>query len=55
MDFKKYTDAIDREAEVILTASDKVWDAAETAFGEYKSMEALCEALKTEGFDSEDR
>ena len=53
MDFKKYTDAIDREAEVILTASDKVWDAAETAFGEYKSMEALCEALKTEGFEVE--
>ncbi|MBQ2059619.1 MAG: amidohydrolase [Firmicutes bacterium] len=53
MDFKKYTDAIDREAEVILGASDKVWDAAETAFDEYKSMDALCEALEKEGFTVE--
>ncbi len=53
MDFKKYTDAVDREAEVILKASDAVWDAAETAFGEFKSMDALCEALKCEGFEVE--
>ena len=51
MDFTKYLDAVDREAEVILTASDKVWDAAETAFDEYGSMDALCEALEKEGFE----
>ena len=30
---------IDEKSELILTASDKVWDAAETAFTEYKASE----------------
>jgi len=51
MDFTKYLDSIEREKDVILTASNKVWDAAETAFAEWKSMAALCEALEKEGFE----
>lgn len=38
---------------LITSVSDSIWDAAETAFEERKSMEFLCDALISEGFDIE--
>ena len=43
--------AIDREKELLTTASDQIWDNPETAFQEFKSTEILCELLEKEGFD----
>ena len=42
--------AIDREKELLTTASDQIWDNPETAFQEFKSTEILCELLEKEGF-----
>ena len=40
--------AIDREKELLTTASDQIWDNPETAFQEFKSTEILCELLEKE-------
>ena len=45
--------AIDREKELLTTASDQIWDNPETAFQEFKSTEILCELLEKEGFTVE--
>lgn len=39
------------KAETFYKVSDDIWDAAETAFEEYKSAEVLCKALEEEGFE----
>lgn len=45
--------AIDREKALLTNASDRIWDAPETAFQEFKSTEILCELLEKEGFQVE--
>lgn len=45
--------SIDREKDLLCTASDAVWDNPETAFQEFKSVEILCELLEKEGFKVE--
>ena len=41
---------IDRESAYLCSVSDKIWDNPETAFEEFASADALCEALEHEGF-----
>lgn len=41
---------IEEKRDAFIAADKKVWEAAETAFLEYKSADALCEALEAEGF-----
>lgn len=45
--------AIDREKLVITETSDKIWGTPETAFQEFESAKALCDALEKEGFQVE--
>ncbi|MBQ7796277.1 MAG: amidohydrolase [Lachnospiraceae bacterium] len=45
---------IDNTAAEILEASDIIWDCAETAFLETKSMKVLCDLLRKEGFEVEE-
>ena len=45
---------IDSTAAEILEASDIIWDCAETAFLETKSMKVLCDLLRKEGFEVEE-
>ncbi|MBQ2250486.1 MAG: amidohydrolase, partial [Lachnospiraceae bacterium] len=45
---------IDNTAAEILEASDIIWDCAETAFLEIKSMKVLCDLLRKEGFEVEE-
>ena len=48
--YQKYLKTIDEKAEVIRGVANGIWDHAETAFGEYESMELLSGALEKEGF-----
>ena len=48
--YEQYTKIIDAKADLIRSVSDGIWDHAETAFGEYESMELLSSALEKEGF-----
>ena len=41
---------IDEKSSEIFEASDKIWDYAETAFQEDKSVKVLCDVLEKEGF-----
>ncbi len=41
---------IDQKKEVFINANDRIWEFAETAFLEYKSVELLCEGFEKEGF-----
>ncbi len=45
--------AIDAKKDLIINANDRIWEYAETAFTEFKSMTILCEALESEGFTVE--
>jgi len=45
--------AIDREKAYLCSVSDKIWDNPETAFEEFASCDALCDALEREGFTVE--
>lgn len=45
--------SVERRAEKILAANDKIWEYAELAFHEYRSAELLCEMLRAEGFSVE--
>ena len=47
---KEYLKEIDRKKEGLEQLSDAIWGFAETAFSEYKSVEALKDFLKAEGF-----
>ena len=48
--YKEYINIIDEKADLIRSVSDGIWDHAETAFGEYESMDILSGALEKEGF-----
>lgn len=45
---------IDNKKEMILKASDEIWECAETAFQEDKSAKIICDILKEEGFEVEE-
>ena len=45
---------IDNKEEMILKASDEIWECAETAFLEEKSAKIICDILKEEGFKVEE-
>ena len=45
---------IDNKKEMILKASDEIWECAETAFLEEKSAKIICDILKEEGFEVEE-
>ena len=45
---------IDNKEEMILKASDEIWECAETAFLEEKSAKIICDILKKEGFEVEE-
>ena len=51
MDYNKISQSVDRRAEKLCELSDKIWDYAETAFVEFKSVDVLCKALEEEGFE----
>ena len=51
---KEYLKEIDRKREGLEQLSDAIWGFAETAFSEYKSVEALKDFLKAEGFELTD-
>ena len=53
MSIEKIVEIINSKAEKLTHASDNVWEYAETAFVENKSMEELCALLESEGFKVE--
>lgn len=53
MSIEKIVEIINSKAEKLTRASDNVWEYAETAFVENKSMEELCALLESEGFKVE--
>lgn len=44
---------IEEKKDLIVNVSDNIWELAETAFREHKSIEYLCDALESEGFEIE--
>ncbi len=50
---KIVNESIESRAAGLADLSDRIWDYAETAFVEFKSADALCEALEKEGFKVE--
>lgn len=42
---------IEKHRDKFIKLSDQIWETPEIAFQEYKSAEALCQALEKEGFD----
>lgn len=53
MSIEKIVEVINSKAEKLTRASDNVWEYAETAFVENKSMDELCALLESEGFKVE--
>ncbi len=53
MSIEKIVSCINAKADKLFAASDAVWEYAETAFTEFKSMDTLCELLESEGFKVE--
>src|SRR5579884_158740 len=44
---------IEEKRNLLITASDKIWEYAETRFEEFQSSELLCTTLEQEGFTVE--
>ena len=53
MSIEKIVQSVNSRAEALTHASDNIWEYAETAFVEHKSMEELCGLLESEGFKVE--
>ena len=51
MDYNKISQSVEQRADKLCALSDKIWDYAETAFVEFKSVDALCAMLEEEGFE----
>ena len=51
--YEKYLDVIDKNADVICSVSDFLWDNAELGFGEYKAAEYITKLLEENGFTVE--
>ena len=49
----KALQAVDDKKDMFIDANDRIWEYAETAFEEFKSMDKLCEMLEKEGFKVE--
>lgn len=45
--------SIEKKKASIINVNDRIWEFAETAFTEFKSMEILCQTLEAEGFKVE--
>lgn len=50
---KKSLDYIIEKKSLITNVSDNIWEVAETAFREFKSVDYICDALESEGFEVE--
>ena len=48
--YEQFLNVIDQKSAQFCELADTVWDLAETAFGEYRSSEAITAFLKAEGF-----
>ena len=53
MDKQQVFDYIESKRDVVIHANDRIWEYAETAFVEFKSVELLCNELEKEGFQVE--
>jgi len=53
MHIEQVIHSMESRAAVLTSASDRIWDFAETAFVEYKSAELLCSILEQESFEVE--
>ena len=53
MDKKQMMEYIDQRRDVIVDVNDRIWEYAETAFVEYRSVDLLCGILEKEGFQVE--
>ncbi|MBR4875199.1 MAG: amidohydrolase [Clostridia bacterium] len=51
MSIEKIASVIESKAGMLTKASDNIWEYAEMAFREHKSMEELCGILEAEGFE----
>ncbi len=51
--YEKYLDVIDKNADVICSVSDFLWDNPELGFGEYKAAEYITRLLEENGFSVE--
>ena len=51
MKYEEYLKVIDEKADRLAEVSDGVWECAELAFSEYKSVEYIMDTLKEEGFE----
>ena len=51
MSIEKIASVIESKAGMLTRASDNIWEYAEMAFREHKSMEELCGILEAEGFE----
>ena len=49
----KALEGVDAKQEMYIDANDRIWEYAETAFEEFKSMDKLCELLEKNGFKVE--
>lgn len=53
MDKKRGLNYIDEKKETVFTVNDRLWDYAETAFREFRSVEEFLSVLEAEGFRCE--
>ncbi len=51
MSIEKIIESVNARADRLNLASDRIWEYAETAFTENRSMEELCSILEAEGFE----
>ena len=49
----KALEGVDAKKDIYADANDRIWEYAETAFEEFKSMDKLCELLESNGFKVE--
>ncbi|MGM9638310.1 MAG: amidohydrolase, partial [Butyricicoccaceae bacterium] len=53
MSIEKIFECINAKADMLTQASDNIWEYAEMAFREHKSMNEICAILEAEGFKVE--
>ena len=53
MSIEKIVECINAKADMLTRASDNIWEYAEMAFREHKSMNEICAILEAEGFKVE--
>jgi aminobenzoyl-glutamate utilization protein B len=50
---QELSDIIDQKSDILIDASEQIWNHAELRFEEYQSAELLCQILENEGFHVE--